>query len=102
MKLSLKALLVNSLAVGSLAAAMALFAPATAEAQGIAVGVQFGHAYPVTYGPGYDDRFRHEEWRRHEEWVRQQEWLRRQEWVRAHQVYGRAPFARVPFGYDGR
>ncbi len=106
MKLSLSALLVKSLAVGSLAAGIALAAPAKADAQGFGVAVQFGNAYPAAFARGYDDRFyaahlRYEEWRRHDEWVRQQEWLRHQEWERAHGVYVRPP-APAPFGYYGR
>ncbi len=103
MKLSLKALLIKSVTLGTLAAAVALVAPAQAHAQGFGVAVQFGNAY----GPRYDDRFyadhlRHEDWRRHEEWVRQGEWLRRQEWERTHAFYGRPPYAPAPFGYYGR
>ena len=92
MKLSLKALLLKSLALTTLAGAVAFVIPARAEAQGFGVAVQFGNPYPVAYGPRYGDPFRHDDWRRHEEWVRQQEWLRHQQWERANRGYGRPPF----------
>ena len=104
---SLKALLLTGAALGSLAATVALVAPARANAQGFGVAVQFGNAYPAAYGPGYENRFyadhlRRDDWRRHEEWVRQQEWLRHREWERAHSVYGRPPYTHSPFGYYNR
>ena len=113
MRLSPKAHLGKALAIGTLAAAAAFVAPAKANAQGFGVAVQFGNAFPVAYGQGYDNRFfadpfRHEEWRRHEEWcrheqwVRQEEWLRHQEWERSHLFYGRPPFAPGRSGDYGR
>lgn len=112
MKISLKAMVVKVLAIGTLAGAVAFVAPAKAKAQGFGVGVQFGNAYTAPYAPGYGDSYedhhRREEWRRHEDWVRQQEWARQQEWLR-HQEWERArhfsdrrEYGSVPFGYYGR
>ena len=90
MKLSLKALLLKSLAITTLAGAVAFVTPAKAEAQGFGVAVHFGNPYPVAYGFG--DPYRHDAWRQHEAWVRQQDWLRHEEWQRANRGYGRPPF----------
>ncbi len=65
----LKGIFTKVLLAGSMAAAVFMAAPQKAEAQRIAVGVQFGH--PV-YAPayGYYGERRREEFRRHERWER--------------------------------
>jgi hypothetical protein len=76
---NMKAKAATVLAAGFLAGALVMAAPTKAEAQGFAVGVQFGgpryhrgpvYAYgpryahpPVVYGPGYYG-YRHDRWHR--------------------------------------
>jgi hypothetical protein len=71
MKLTnVKSMLVKGVTVGLLAGAVALAAPAKANAE-VVVGVGFGAPY---YGrAGYYERLRIEEARRHAEWVRAHE-----------------------------
>jgi hypothetical protein len=108
---SVKALVAKSLTVGLLAGAFVLAAPAKANAQQFAVGVQFGSP-----GYGYDSprdyyaRQRYEElcrqrafeaqqayarqqaWAQHEAWERHEAFERREAWERQ-QAFGR-------FGYE--
>jgi hypothetical protein len=65
-----KSVFVKGITLGLLAGAVALAAPAKANAE-VVVGVGFGAPY---YGrPGYYERRRIEEARRHAEWVRAHE-----------------------------
>ena len=69
MKMNLKSMLAKGMTVGLLAGAVALAAPAKANAAVVVVGV--GAPY---YGrAGYYERLRIEEARRHAEWVRAHE-----------------------------
>jgi hypothetical protein len=72
MKMNLKSMLAKGMTVGLLAGAVALAAPAKANAAVVVVG------YPHSvYRPGYPDyyaRLRFEEARRHAEWVRAHEY----------------------------
>jgi hypothetical protein len=71
-----KAMVAKGVTVVLLAGAFALAAPAKAEAQQFAVGVQIGYphsGYAGYYGPDYYARLRFEEARRHAEWVRAHE-----------------------------
>src|SRR5271155_1347548 len=64
---SVKSMMMKGVTVGLLAAAVAMAAPAKANAE-VVVGVGFGAPY---YGrPGYYERGRIEEARRHAQWVR--------------------------------
>jgi hypothetical protein len=68
---NVKSMLVKGITVGLLAGAVALAAPAKANAE-VVVGVGFGAPY---YGrAGYYERLRIEEARRHAEWVRLHEY----------------------------
>ena len=92
MKLSnVKAMVAKAMAVGMLAGAFVLAAPAKAQAQGFGVRVQVG--YP-SYGYSRDyyarlrfERERHEAFLRQQAWERQQAWLRHNAWARDHR-YG--------------
>ena len=79
---NVKAMVAKGVTVGLLAGAFVLAAPAKADAQQFAVGVQVG--YPHYYGPDYHARLRFEQQRWHEEWAR------------AHE------FGRYHYGYRGR
>jgi hypothetical protein len=68
---NVKAMVAKGVTVGLLAGAFVLAAPAKADAQQFAVGVQVG--YPQY---GYYDHVRFERERRHEEWVRAHEYRR--------------------------
>jgi hypothetical protein len=68
--------------VGMLAGAFVLAAPAKAEAQGFAVGVEVGYPH---YDYARRDRY---------EFERREAFVRHQEWVRAHEYRGR-------YGYRG-
>jgi len=85
---NVKAMVAKGVTVGLLAGAFVLAAPAKADAQQFAVGVQvgyphYGYGY---YGPDYYARLRFEEARRHDAWVR------------AHEYH---PY-RYGYGYRGR
>jgi hypothetical protein len=77
---SAKAMLAKGMVAGLLMGAVALAAPAKAQAQ-VVVGVQFGRpAYPVVPAYAYDrayyerlrcERERREAWLRHEAWERE-------------------------------
>jgi hypothetical protein len=80
---SVKSMMAKGVTVGLLAGAMALAAPAKAEAQQFAVGVQFGSPAYGYVAPGdYYARQRYEAYCReqarlqHEAWVRQQAYNR--------------------------
>jgi hypothetical protein len=73
---NVKAMVVKGVAVGLLAGAFALAAPAKAEAQQFAVGVRVGYPHYDHYDYARRDfyeRQRIEQERRHEEWVRAHE-----------------------------
>jgi hypothetical protein len=80
---SVKSMIAKGVTVGLLAGAIALAAPAKAEAQQFAVGVEFGSPAYGYVAPGdYYARQRYEEYCRqqarlqHEAWVRQQAYNR--------------------------
>jgi hypothetical protein len=80
MKLTnVKAMATKVIAVGALAAAVVLSAPAKAEAQQFAVGVHVGYPY------GYD-HYRIEQERR-AAIIRHEEWVRAHEYGRYHRGY---------------
>lgn len=71
-----KSMVKKGLTVGLLAGAVALAAPAKANAEvviGVGVAPYVGYHGPIYYGPGYYERLRIEELRRHEAWVRAHE-----------------------------
>lgn len=70
MKMNLKSMVAKGMTVGLLAGAVALAAPAKANA---AVVVRVGYPHYV-YAPDYYARLRFEEARRHAEWVRAHEY----------------------------
>lgn len=71
-----KAMVAKGVTVGLLAGAFALAAPASADAQQFAVGVQVGYPHYTYYGPDYYAHLRFEQERRHAEWVRTHEYGR--------------------------
>jgi hypothetical protein len=73
---NVKAMVAKGVTVGLLAGAFVLAAPAKANAQQSAVGVQVGYPYHGYYGPDYYARLRFEQERRHAEWVRAHEYQR--------------------------
>jgi hypothetical protein len=74
---NVKAMVAKGVTVGLLAGAFVLAAPAKANAEQFAVGVQVGYPnYHGYYGPDYYARLRFEQERRHAEWVRSQEFYR--------------------------
>jgi hypothetical protein len=82
---NVKAMVAKGVTVGLLAGAVALAAPAKAEAQQFAVGVQVGYPHYGYIGRDHYDRWRFEQ-------------LRHEEWVRAHE-YNRYHYG---YGYRGR
>ena len=89
MKLTnVKAMVAKSLTVGLLAGAFVLAAPAKADAQQFAIGVQFGS--PAYSYNNYRDSYarqRAEQIRRQQEFEAQQAYERQQAWEREH-AYG--------------
>jgi len=81
---SVKGVVARGMMVALAAGALALASPAKAEAQGIAVGVQFGNPY-YARRDGY-------EFARRQEFLRREAFFRHQEWERTHR------FDR-PYGY---
>jgi hypothetical protein len=65
---NVKTMIARSVTVGLVAAAFALAAPAKADAQQFAVGVQVGYPHGY-YGPDYYARLRVEQERRRDEWA---------------------------------
>jgi hypothetical protein len=112
MKLTnVKSMLMKGVTVGLVAGAVAVAAPAKAQAQQWAVGVQFGSpGYGYAAPADYYARQRYEElcrerafaaqqayarqqaWAQHEAWERQQAWAQHEAWERQ-QAYGR-------YGYE--
>ncbi len=101
MKLSNVTVMVGKvMTIGLVAGAVALVAPAKADAQQVVFGVQYGAPYYQDYGETRRDYYRHEQWERererqaaiaqHEAWERQQAWDR-------HEQHERWEHAR---GYD--
>jgi hypothetical protein len=93
---SVKSMVTKGVTVGLLAGAIALAAPAKAEAQQFAVGVQFGSPAYGYVAPGdYYARQRYEEYCRqqarlqHEAWVRQQAYNRYAHAYRDHDRHDR-------------
>jgi hypothetical protein len=87
---NVKAMVAKGVTVCLLAGAFALAAPAKAEAQQFAVGVQFGSPY---YGNDYYARQRYEEYRRQQAaWARRQAEERHEAWLRQ-QAYDRYAYA---------
>ena len=87
MKLTnVKAMVAKSLAVVLLAGAFVLAAPAKADAQQFAIGVQFGAPVYNGYNNGNDfyARQRYEQIRRQQAFEAQQAYARQQAWERAH------------------
>ena len=82
---NVKAMIAKGVTVVLLAGAVALAAPAKAEAQQFAVGVQFGSPY---YGNDYYARQRYEEYCRQQAWARHEAEERHEAWVRQ-QAYDR-------------
>jgi hypothetical protein len=73
---NVKAMAAKGVTVGLLAGVFALAAPARADAQQFAVGVQVGYPHYGYYGPDYYAHLRFEQERRHAEWVRAHEFGR--------------------------
>jgi hypothetical protein len=70
---NVKSMVMKGVTVGLLAGAVALAAPAKANAE-VVVGIGFGAPYYPNYGrAAYYERLRIEEARRHAEWVRAHE-----------------------------
>ena len=84
---SVKSMMAKGVTVGLLAGAIALAAPAKAEAQQFAVGVQFGSPAYGYVAPG--DYYARQ---RYEEYCRQQARLQHDAWVRQ-QAYNRHAYA---------
>src|SRR5215470_19547975 len=88
---SIKSMIAKGVTVGLLAGAVALAAPAKAEAQQFAVGVQFGSpSYGYVAPADYYARQRYEAYCReqarlqHEAWLRHEAWERQQAYYRDH------------------
>jgi hypothetical protein len=96
---SIKSMLIKGVTVGLVAGAVALAAPAKAEAQQFAVGVQFGSPSYGYYNPGdYYARQRYEELCRERAFAAQQAYARQQAWAQ-HEAWERQrAFGR--YGYD--
>jgi hypothetical protein len=77
-----KAMVAKGVTVGLLAGAFVLAAPAKADAQQFAVGVQVGYPHYDYARRDYYDHLRFEQERRHEEWVRAHEFRRYHEGYR--------------------
>lgn len=82
---NVKAMIAKGVTVVLLAGAVALAAPAKAEAQQFAVGVQLGSPY---YGNDYYARQRYEEYCQRQAWARHEAEERHEAWVRQ-QAYDR-------------
>jgi hypothetical protein len=67
---NVKAMVAKGVTVGLLAGAFALAAPAKADAQQFAVGVQIGYPHYDYARRGYYDHPRFVQERRHDEWAR--------------------------------
>jgi hypothetical protein len=73
---NVKAMVAKGVTVGLLAGAFVLAAPAKADAQQFAVGVQVGYPQYDRARRDHYDHLRFEQQRRHEEWVRAHEFGR--------------------------
>jgi hypothetical protein len=73
---NVKAMVAKGVTVGLLAGAFVLAAPAKADAQQFAVGVQVGYSQYGYARRDHYDHHRFEQERRHEEWVRAHEFGR--------------------------
>ena len=91
---SVKSMMAKGVTVGLLAGAIALAAPAKAEAQQFAVGVQFGSPAYGYVAPGdYYARQRYEEYCRQQARLQHKAWERQQAWERQH------AYNRYAYGY---
>jgi hypothetical protein len=82
---SVKSMMAKGVTVGLLAGAIALAAPAKAEAQQFAIGVQFGSPAYGYVAPGdYYARQRYEEYCRQQARLQHEAFVRQQAWVRQH------------------
>jgi hypothetical protein len=109
MKLTVvKSMVIKGVTVGLVAGAVALAAPAKAQAQQFAVGVQFGSPGYGYYG--HEDYYaqRYEELCRERAFAAQQAYLRQQAWAQheareRHEAWGRQQaFGRYGNGYRDR
>src|SRR5258708_38526566 len=100
---SVKSMLIKGVTVGMVAGAVALAAPAKAQAQQFAVGVQFGSPAYGYYNPGdYYARQRYEELCRERAFAAQQAYARQQAWAQ-HEAFERhEAWDRDRFGYGDR
>ena len=100
---NVKAMLVNGVTVGLVAGALVLAAPAKANAQQFAVGVQFGSpGYGYTTHGDYYARQRYEELCRERAFAAQQAYARQQAWAQ-HEAFERhEAWDRDRFGYGDR
>ena len=82
---SVKSMMAKGITVGLLAGAIALAAPAKAEAQQFAVGVRFGSpAYSYVAPADYYARQRYEAYCREQVRLQHEAWVRQQAWERQH------------------
>ena len=100
---SVKSMLIRGVTVGVLAGAVVLTAPAKAEAQQFAVGVQFGAPGYGYYAPGdYYARQRafaaQQAWAQHEAWDRHEAFERQEAYGRF--AYGRGDHDRDRHDHD--
>jgi predicted GNAT superfamily acetyltransferase len=79
---NVKAMVAKGVTVGLLAGAFVLAAPAKADAQQVAVGVQVGYPQGGYARRDYYSHLRFEQERRHEGWVRAHEFDRRHDGYR--------------------
>jgi hypothetical protein len=97
---SVKSIIAKGVTVGLLAGAVALAAPAKAQAQQFAVGVQFGSpGYGYDASNDYYARQRYEELCRERAFAAQQAYARQQAWAQ-HEAWERQQaYARYAYGY---
>jgi hypothetical protein len=105
---SVKSMVMKGVTVGLVAGAVMLAAPAKAEAQQFAVGVQFGSpAYGYSNPGDYYARQRYEELCRERAFAAQQAYARQQAWAQheafeRHEAYGRFGYERGDHDRDRR
>jgi hypothetical protein len=96
---NVKAIVAKGLTIGVLAGAFVLEAPAKAEAQQFAIGVQFGTSHYDYRGRDPYDRVRWEQSRRQQAFAEQQAYERQQAWAR-HEAWERQrDYGRYDNGY---
>jgi hypothetical protein len=106
---SVKSMLMKGVTVGLVAGAVALAAPAKAQAQQFAVGVQFGSpGYGYSSNGDYYARQRYEELCRRrafeaqQAYARQQAWAQHEAWERHEGWERQQAFGRYGYGYRDR